>query len=74
MRGDANRIGIVRQPEREIEQRDAVFEKRSAAGLGSAKPPAVGRAFAAERARAEPTMRPNSPPWMNRASVWTSVR
>ena len=50
MRGDADGIRILGQPQREVEQRDAVLEKRAAARLGAAKPPAVGRAFSAERA------------------------
>ena len=50
VRGDAHGIRILGEPEREVEQRDAVLEKRAAAGLGAAKPPAVGRALAAERA------------------------
>ena len=52
VRGDPNRIRILGQPEREVEQRDAVLEKRAAARLGAAEAPAVGWAFPAKRAGA----------------------
>ena len=43
VRGDANRITEIRQPEREIEQRHTEIEKRPAARFGAAKSPALGR-------------------------------
>ncbi len=52
VRGDSNGIGILGQPEREVEQRNAVLEKGAAAGLGAAKTPAVGRTLPAKRAGA----------------------